>query len=146
MARVLLAAATGADQSASIRVKSDMASLSAEGLTGAENADLQIYANAGWRDVYQGGSQVRLTPANTVISIEGPGLYRIDKEATELATSISAHLRRNADAMDAPVAPVPYFAEASAALTGQAFSLDKFINFNSGSVGLDGTTNKFTVP
>ncbi len=91
MATTLLTAKTGADASAKFRVKDSRVSVSVVGIAGVENADLQIYADDDWRDVYQAAAQVRLTATNNVIMIEAPGLYRVDKEVTASATGIYLH-------------------------------------------------------
>lgn len=56
-------------------------------LGGAENIDVQYTDDGGstWKDLYQDGSQVRLTTTNNLVTVYGPGLFRLAKEATSSA-------------------------------------------------------------
>lgn len=93
MAKTLLAPQTGAGASSQFKVSSEQngqrpVSVIATGLAGAENADLQVNANDVWQDVFQDSAQVRLTATNNMVTVYGPGLYRVDKEATAGAAGI----------------------------------------------------------
>lgn len=100
-ADTLLAATTGASASSSIEIhgldgqggiiaKATFIIYAASGHTAAEYSDIQVSHDGGttWADVYVDGSQVRLDSTNTVQTIYGPGLYRVDKEATTNATGV----------------------------------------------------------
>ena len=102
MTTQILAATTSAVASTSFIVggRSDQdgrATISVIGIAGAENADIQFSHDVGttWTDLFQDGSQVRLTATNNMVTVYGPGLFRVDKEATAGATSI--HLHKDVD-------------------------------------------------
>lgn len=104
MAKTLLAPQTAAGQSSIVRVKRDSSSksgspisLSAPGLAGGENADVQFSKDEGatWDDLFQDGAQIRITSINNMITIFGPGTYRVDKEATAAAVGIFEHNQGN---------------------------------------------------
>ena len=95
MAQELLAPQTAAAASSPFKVSSEQngnrpVSVMTTGLAGAENADVQFSVNGGsiWNDLFQDGSQVRLTAINNSVTIYGPGLYRVDKEATAGAAGV----------------------------------------------------------
>jgi hypothetical protein len=67
------------------------ATLAASGLATTETGDLQILINGTYTDVYDGGSQVQLTPTQNVLVVEIPGRYRIVLSATASATSIAKY-------------------------------------------------------
>ena len=60
------------------------------GLTAAEYGDVQVSHDDGttWQDVWQEGSQVRLHSKNNMVSVYGPGLFRVNKEATTPAVGV----------------------------------------------------------
>lgn len=94
MAQVLLAAATGAGPSTSFEVKFADRPMESRPVTvsmgpradigAAEFGDLQKSNDGGvtWDDVYENGAQVQLGLTNNVIVLHGPGLFRINKDAT----------------------------------------------------------------
>lgn len=99
MTQEILAATTSAAQSSSFDVggrpdQIGRATVMAIGIAGAENADIQFSHDAGttWTDLFEAGSQIRLTATNNMVTIYGPGVFRIDKEATAGATSIHLSL------------------------------------------------------
>ena len=61
------------------------------GLTAAEYADIQISHDDGdtWNDLYIAGTQQRLTSDATAITVSGPGLYQVAKEATTNAAGLT---------------------------------------------------------
>ena len=85
---------TDADQSKPISVSSgDLVTFALTGTYGAtEYADVQYTDDGGstWSDLYQDGSQVRLSTVNNMVTVYGPGIFRVDKDAT----SASAGVRR----------------------------------------------------
>ncbi len=94
-AETLLAAQTGAGNSSAFNVTNrGMATIiiyAASGHTASEYSDVQISHDGGttFADLYQNGSQIRLHATNTAVTVEGPGIFRVAKEATSNATSIS---------------------------------------------------------
>ena len=85
MPKAILAATTGADQSD--EVIADVLRLPVvfrcPGLAGAEVGQLQYKDSAGsWHDYYKDGSLEQCTATNTDATAYGPGIYRIDKDAT----------------------------------------------------------------
>ena len=94
MAKELLAAAAGAGQSDSVRVpdreKATLIMYAALGLTAAEYGDIQISHDGGttFQDLFVDGSQIRLSNVNIAATVYGPGIFRVDKEATTNATGI----------------------------------------------------------
>lgn len=85
--QVILAPTAEADQSEVFEVLQgrpvSVVMHAALGITAAQYGDLQVSHNgAAWQDVFQGGSQVRLSSTNNTVLLEAPGEYRIDKEAT----------------------------------------------------------------
>jgi len=99
MAEILLAPVTGAAQSSRIDVKdgatATLIMYAASGLTAAEYGDIQISHDGGttFADLYIDGSQSRLVDTNTAATIYGPGIFRVDKEATTNAAGIYASRR-----------------------------------------------------
>lgn len=95
--RIILAPATGAGQSQQFEcdgVRPVTVELhAASGLTAAEYADIQTTKDNGtsWQDLYYDGSQIRLTNTSTSVTVYGPGIYRVDKEATTNAAGIYLH-------------------------------------------------------
>ncbi|MBE9515968.1 MAG: hypothetical protein IME93_03205 [Proteobacteria bacterium] len=110
-ADTLLTAATGADESSSITLsgadtsgiaahafnKATLIIYAASGHTAAEYSDVQVSHDGGttWADVYKDGVQIRLHSTNTVETVYGPGIYRVDKEATTNATGVFASHKNN---------------------------------------------------
>lgn len=92
----LLAPTTIATASSSVHINANnnltIVMYAASGLTAGEYGDLQISHDDGvtWQDVWQDTAQVRMTNNNNVLTIVGPGTYRIDKELTTNATGIYA--------------------------------------------------------
>ena len=90
----ILAAATDAGTSTSFNVNNNGAATiiiaAASGHTASENTDVQISSDGGttFEDLYQDGSQIRLTSTNTAVTVYGPGVFRVVKEATTNATSV----------------------------------------------------------
>lgn len=100
MAVTLLAATTSSAQSTKVVVgrgevprEQRPISISAPGMAGAENADVQFSQDGGttWNDLFEDGVQIRLTATNNMITIFGPGVFRIDKEATAAAVGVFEH-------------------------------------------------------
>jgi len=91
----ILAAVAAAGTSSSFIVtnngKKTIIIAAASGHTAAEYSDVQISNDGGttFADLYQDGTQVRLHSTNTAVRVEGPGIFRVDKETTSNATSIS---------------------------------------------------------
>ena len=107
-AEALLAATTSAAQSASITLAGEVgfsalpasATLiiyAASGHTASEYSDIQVSHDGGttWADVYNDGVQKRLSSTNTAITIYGPGVFRVDKEATTNATGVFVSHKNN---------------------------------------------------
>lgn len=93
MSRTILTATTSATQSSAFRIHANQVPVSVHvdgGIASNENADLQKSHDQGttWVDVYQDGSQTRLTSTNNIVAINSPGYYRVDKEATASATGV----------------------------------------------------------
>lgn len=92
MADIILTAATGAGQSEILVLSAnDKISLGTTGTdTAAEYADIQYSSDGGatWKDLWQDGTQVRLHDGNRMVTIEGPGIFRVDKEVTTNAIGI----------------------------------------------------------
>lgn len=57
---------------------------------GAEYADIQYTDDGGstWFDLYQDGSQVRLSTTSNMKTIYGPGIFRVAKDATASAAGV----------------------------------------------------------
>lgn len=93
-ATTLLAAKTAADQSTSFNITNNGAAtiiiFAASGHTAGENSDVQISHDGGttFADLYQDGSQIRLHSTNTAVTVNGPGVFRVDKEITTNATGV----------------------------------------------------------
>ena len=77
---------TGAAQSEPIPVSAgDLVSIAITGTVAAgEYLDIQYTDDGGatWQDLYQDGSQVRLTDTNNMVTVYGPGIFRVDKDST----------------------------------------------------------------
>lgn len=80
---------TGAAQSKPISVSAN--DLVTIGITGTvasgEYLDIQYTDDGGatWHDLYQDGSQVRLTDTNNAVTVYGPIIFRVDKDSTSAA-------------------------------------------------------------
>ena len=90
----ILAAVAAAGTSSSFIVtnngKKTIIIAAASGHTAAEYSDVQISNDGGttFADLYQDGTQVRLHITNTAVRVEGPGTFRVAKEATSNATGV----------------------------------------------------------
>ena len=96
MPTTLLAATTDADQSTAFTVKYDEAPVvfRCPGLAGVEVGTLQYRdASEAWHDYYVDGTLQTITTTNTDLTIYGPGIYRIDKDATAGAASVEISTR-----------------------------------------------------
>lgn len=69
----------------------------ASGHTASEFSDVQISHDGGttFADLYENGSQVRLHITNTAVTVYGPGRFRVVKDTTSNATSISLSTLRS---------------------------------------------------
>ena len=99
MPRTLLTATTGATQSSGVSLTYNElpAQFWCPGIAGAEVGTLQ-YQDAGgsWHDFYDSsGSVATVTATNSGLCVYGPGIYRIDKDATAGATSVEISTARN---------------------------------------------------
>jgi hypothetical protein len=52
-------------------------------------------ADGTWYDYYVDGTQQRVTDTNTGVTVYGPGIYRVNKEATAAATSVEVSFEGN---------------------------------------------------
>lgn len=61
------------------------------GLTDGEYADIQVSHDLGtsWQDLWEGDAQIRLHSKNTAIVLQGPGTYRVDKDASTNAAGVT---------------------------------------------------------
>ena len=89
-----LAATTSATQSKQFLVDGNRTVTivfhAAAGLSATEHGDIQISHDDGttWQDMFANGSQLRLNSTNNVVTIYGPGLFRVDKDTTTNATAV----------------------------------------------------------
>lgn len=96
MSKQLLAATTSAGQSDPLKLRpgqhATLILYAASGLSPSQYGDVQISHDGGttWQDLYIDGSQVRLNSTNVAATIYGPGVFRVDKEATTNATGVFA--------------------------------------------------------
>lgn len=87
-AKIILSSRTQAGSSDTFHVgpgeRKTVMIAAASGLIVGEWIDLQISADGGlsWTDVYNEGVQVRMDAVSTVLVIDGPGTYRMDKDVT----------------------------------------------------------------
>ena len=91
MSQTLILAVTGAVNSANIPVTDSPVTLSVTGTqTAAEYFDVAMSTDGGttFSDLYQDGSQVRMGSTNSAVTIYGPGIYRVEKEATTNACGL----------------------------------------------------------
>ena len=94
MSNTILSPTTSAGNSNNVGVlsndKKTLIMHAASGLTVGENGDVQISHDSGttWQDLYESGSQTRLNSTNVAVTVYGPGLFRVAKEATTNATGI----------------------------------------------------------
>ena len=91
MSQTLIAAATGAVNSAMIKVTHEPVTLVVTGTqVAAENFDVAHSTDGGttFTDLYQDGAQVRMSSTNSSVTIYGPGIYRVEKEATTNACGL----------------------------------------------------------
>lgn len=91
MSQTLLPAATGASNSQSIVVTDGPVTLTVTGTqTASEYFDVAHSTDGGetFTDLYQDGSQVRMSSTNSSVTIYGPGIYRVEKEATTNACGL----------------------------------------------------------
>lgn len=101
MAKQLLAPVTAAgdsDQFSNLeRGESTIIMFSASGLTAGEYGDVQISHDRGatWSDLYKDGTQVRLSSVNNAVTVYGPGVFRVQKEAT--TNTVGIWLSNNSD-------------------------------------------------
>ena len=87
--REILTAATIAAVSADFTVDHATVGVIAAGLAGAEVGVLQIkYDGINYIDVYANTALQQLTATNNVITVYGPGIYRINKGVTAAAVSL----------------------------------------------------------
>jgi hypothetical protein len=89
--QTLITAVTGAVNSAPIVVTQGPVTLSITGTqTAAEYFDVQMSTDGGtnYSDLYQDGSQVRMSSVNSAVTIYGPGRYRVAKESTSNACGL----------------------------------------------------------
>jgi len=94
----ILAPATGAAASSLFVVDADTrTTVIIEGThVATEHSDLQIcITDTNCDDVFQSAAQVRMNDGNTVITITGPGKYRIDKDVTTNAIGVYISDKRN---------------------------------------------------
>ena len=86
-----LAATTGADQSDTFFVRQDekVLVMCSPNMVSAEAAQIQITHDDGttWVDA-NNGALLELTATTNHLVLDGPGVYRVDKEATVTATGI----------------------------------------------------------
>lgn len=92
MSDIILTATTSAANSSTFQLSArDQIALATTGTdTAAEYADIQYSSDGGstWKDLYQDGTQVRLHSTNNMVTVEGPGIFRVAKEATTNAIGI----------------------------------------------------------
>ena len=91
MSQTLILAVTGAVNSAQIMVTDAPVTLSVPGTqTASEYFDVQMSTDGGttYVDLYQDGSQVRMSSVNSAVTIYGPGRYRVAKETTSNACGL----------------------------------------------------------
>lgn len=86
---VLIADTTSAAKSGIFSVSAgDNVSIAVSGTIATnEFIDVQYTDDGGttWHDLFQDGSQVRLTDTNNMATIYGPGIFKLDKGATASA-------------------------------------------------------------
>jgi len=86
-----LAAVTGAAQSSEffVRQEEKITVMCSPNLVSAETAQIQISHDDGttWVDA-NNGTALQLTATINMIVLDGPGIYRVDKDATVSATGI----------------------------------------------------------
>jgi hypothetical protein len=96
MSKIILVATTSAAQSDAVAVvdrKVDglfmPAHFTAPGLAGAETATIQKKnADSSYSDIYVDGIIQNITPTNTGLAVYAPGIYRVDKGATNASVPI----------------------------------------------------------
>ena len=88
----IITEATGAANSGIVSVSArDLVSFGITGtIASGEYADVQYTDDGGstWHDLYQDGSQVRMTDTNNMVTVYGPGIFRIAKEVTASAAGV----------------------------------------------------------
>lgn len=91
MSKPIIGATTSAANSPVILVTDSPVTLVVTGTqTAAEYFDVAHSTDGGttFTDLYQDGSQVRMSSTNSSVTIYGPGCYRVEKEATTNACGL----------------------------------------------------------
>ena len=92
MSTILLTAVTAAGQSREVSVTKDNLPYTfsmAPVLDGTELAQVQFKDGAGtWSDLYVDGILQELGATNSMITMFGPGNFRVDKESSATATAV----------------------------------------------------------
>jgi hypothetical protein len=91
MSQILTETTSAANSDIQVLSKNDVVTICMTGSqTASEYGDVQYSDDGGvtWYDLYQDGSQVRLHSLNTCVTIEGPLIYRVAKEATTGAVGV----------------------------------------------------------
>jgi len=91
MTQILTEATAAGNTQAQVLSKNDVVTICMTGVqTAAEYGDIQYSDDGGstWLDLYQDGSQVRLSSTNTCVTVEGPLIFRVAKEATTNACGV----------------------------------------------------------
>lgn len=92
MSQVIITETTSAANSGVISVSAhDHVSFALTGTFGAtEYADVQYTDDGGstWHDLYQDGAQVRMGTTNNMVTVYGPGMFRVAKDATSSAAGV----------------------------------------------------------
>lgn len=88
----LLTATTDADQSDPVAIKGAKSPYTfhcAPPLAGTEEAQIQyLGGNGTWYDLQLDGSEVKMTASHRMVTLYGPGVFRVDKDATAGATGV----------------------------------------------------------
>lgn len=93
-AETLLSPVTDAANSSSFNITNNgrktIIIYAASGHTAAQYSDVEISHDGGttFADLYQNGAQVRMSSTNTAVTVYGPGVFRVAKEATTNATGV----------------------------------------------------------